>query len=60
MNAGMIALLMENLKTLKLSTMKRDLESCLRQAKQDKLGYDEFLLNLTGAVLMKQVKLIEN
>ncbi len=47
MNAGMIALLMENLKILKLSAMKRDLESCLRQAKQEKLGYDEFLLNLT-------------
>jgi DNA replication protein DnaC len=47
MNAGMNALLIENLKTLKLSAMKRDLESHLRQAKQDKLGYDEFLLNLT-------------
>ncbi|MBW2154780.1 MAG: IS21-like element helper ATPase IstB [Deltaproteobacteria bacterium] len=47
MNAGMKALLMENLKTLKLSAMKRDLESCLRQARQEKLDYDEFLLNLT-------------
>jgi DNA replication protein DnaC len=47
MNAGMNALLMENLKALKLSAMKRDLESCLRQAKQDHCGYDEFLLNLT-------------
>lgn len=47
MNAGMNALLMENLKTLKLSAMKRDLESHIRQAKQDKVGYDEFLLNLT-------------
>ncbi len=47
MNAGMNALLMENLKTLKLSSMKRDFESYLRQAKQDKSGYDEFLLNLT-------------
>ena len=49
MNAGMNALLMENLKTLKLSAMKRDLESHIRQAKQDKLDYDEFLLNLTEA-----------
>ena len=47
MNAGMNALLMDNLKALKLSAMKRDLDSSLRQAKQDKLGYDEFLLNLT-------------
>lgn len=47
MNAGMNALLMENLKTLKLSAMKRDLESHIRQAKQDKVGYDEFLFNLT-------------
>jgi DNA replication protein DnaC len=47
MNAGMKAVLMENLKTLKLSAMKRDLESHLRQANQDKLSYNEFLLNLT-------------
>jgi DNA replication protein DnaC len=47
MNAGMKAVLMENLKILKLSAMKRDLDSHLRQANQDKLSYDEFLLNLT-------------
>jgi DNA replication protein DnaC len=47
MNAGMNALLMENLKILKLSAMKRDLESHIRRARQDKQGYDEFLLNLT-------------
>jgi len=49
MNAGMKAVLTENLKLLKLSAMKRDLDSHLRQANQDKLGYDEFLLNLTEA-----------
>ena len=49
MNAGMKALLFENLKSLRLSTMTRNLQSHLRQAKQDKLGYDEFLLNLTEA-----------
>lgn len=55
MNAGMNALLTENLKILKLSAMKRDLESCLRQAKQDHTGYDEFLLNLTEVeVLYRQ------
>jgi len=47
MNAGMKALLIENLKSLKLSTMIRNLQSHLRQAKQDMAGYDEFLLNLT-------------
>jgi DNA replication protein DnaC len=47
MNAGMKALLNENLKNLKLSTMIRNLAGHLRQAKQDKLSYDEFLLNLT-------------
>lgn len=38
MNAGMKALLMENLKTLKLSTMTRNLKGNLRQAQQDKLS----------------------
>ena len=47
MNAGMKALLNDNLKSLKLSTMIRNLQSHLRHAKQDKLSYDEFLLNLT-------------
>ena len=47
MNAGMKALLIENLKNLKLSTMIRDLNSHLRQARQNQLDYDEFLLNLT-------------
>ena len=47
MNAGMKALLIENLKALKLSAMTTNLDSHLRQARQDKLDYDEFLLNLT-------------
>ena len=47
MNAAMKAMLTENLKSLKLSTMIRNLPGHLRQARQDKLGYDEFLLNLT-------------
>ena len=49
MNAGMKALLIENLKKLKLSTMLRDLESMIRQAKQETLSYEEFLLNLSEA-----------
>jgi DNA replication protein DnaC len=52
MKAGMKAVLMENLKILKLSAMKRDLDSHLRQANQDKLSYDEFLLNLTEAEVL--------
>ncbi len=47
MNAGMKALLIENLKTLKLSTMMRNLQGYLRQAKQEQLSYEEFLLNLS-------------
>ena len=47
MNAGMKALLTENLKSLKLPTMIANLAGHLRQAKQDRLDYDEFLLNLT-------------
>ena len=49
MNPGMKALLIENLKSLKLSTMISNLASHVRQAKQDKLEYEEFLLNLTEA-----------
>ncbi len=49
MNAGMNALLIENLKKLRLSTMIRNLESLIRQAKQEQLSYEEFLLNLSEA-----------
>ena len=49
MNAGMKALLIENLKKLKLSTMIRNLEGLIRQAKQEKLSYEEFVLNLSEA-----------
>ena len=47
MNAGMKALLIDNLKKLRLSTMIRNLSSLVRQAKQEKLSYEEFLLNLS-------------
>jgi len=39
--------LKENLKDLKLSTMARELESHVRQAKESGVGYDDFLLDLT-------------
>ena len=47
MNAGMTAMLMENMKSLRLSTMIKNFENSLRQASESKIGYDEFLLNLT-------------
>ncbi len=47
MNAAMTAMLQENLRFLKLSTMTKNLEHVHRQALENKLGYDEFLLNLT-------------
>jgi len=47
MNAGMKAMLIENLKWLKLPAMINNLDNVLRQSRENKLGYDEFLLNLT-------------
>jgi DNA replication protein DnaC len=49
MNAGIKALLIENLKRLKLSAMIHNLASLVRQANQEKLSYEEFLLNLSEA-----------
>lgn len=49
MNAGMKALLIENLRKLKLSSMIHNLQSFVRQAKQNRLSYEEFLLNLSEA-----------
>ena len=50
MTAAMIGL-RENLKALSLSTAARDLESRIRQAKENGPGYDEFLLDLTTTEL---------
>jgi len=47
MNAGMKAMLTENLKALRLSTMIGNLDNTLRQSRENTLDYDEFLLNLT-------------
>lgn len=47
MKNGTFIELRENLKALTLSTMARDLEGSLRQAREDGTGYDEFLLALT-------------
>lgn len=53
-----LALLMlkENLKALKLSTMARDVEVHLRQAKDSGIGYDAFLAELTGAELQARAE----
>jgi DNA replication protein DnaC len=47
MNAAMNAMLLDNLKLLRLSTMTQNLAAKLRQAKEGKIAYEEFLLNLT-------------
>ena len=47
MNAAMNAVLLENLKALRLSTIIKNLTAELRQAKENKIAYEEFLLNLT-------------
>jgi DNA replication protein DnaC len=49
--AGTLMLLRENLKGLKLSTMGKNLEAHLRQAKQGRISYEEFLLETTTAEL---------
>lgn len=43
--------LLQNLKALKLSTMVRNLDSHLRQAKENSVDYSEFLLGLTEVEL---------
>ncbi len=47
MNAAIKAVLVSNLKSMKLATMLKHLEEKLRQAKEGKISYEEFLLNLT-------------
>jgi DNA replication protein DnaC len=51
MTAGALMELGANLKALNLSTMARNLESPLRQARETGMGYDEFLLELTRTEL---------
>jgi len=43
----MHAILIENLKQLKLSSMTKNIESELRQARENGISYEEFLLNLS-------------
>ncbi len=51
MTVGALIELRANLKALNLSTMARNLEGLLRQAKETGIAYDDFLLDLTGAEL---------
>ena len=51
MKIGALAELQTNLKALNLSTMARNMEGFVRQARETGIGYDEFLLNLTVAEL---------
>jgi DNA replication protein DnaC len=47
MKAAVKIQLLANLKALKLSAMIAHLDGCLRQARDSKEGYEDFLLNLT-------------
>jgi len=47
MNAPVMAALLDNLRSLKLSAMATNLKRQLRQAREEKEDYEEFLLNLT-------------
>jgi DNA replication protein DnaC len=47
MNGAVLAALLGDLKALKLSAMAANLERQLRQAREEKETYEEFLLNLT-------------
>jgi DNA replication protein DnaC len=47
MSPAVRAVLMSNLKTLKLATMLKHFEESVRQSSESKASYEEFLLNLT-------------
>jgi len=47
MNPAVMAALLANLKSLRLSAMAAELDRQVRQAREDKENYEEFLLNLT-------------
>lgn len=48
--------LQANLKALKLTSMIRNLEGSLRQARENGIGYDEFLLDLTDRELQTRAE----
>jgi len=56
MTIGTLIELKANLKALNLSSMVRNLEGQLRQAKESGINYDEFLLDLTAAELQTRAE----
>ncbi len=56
MTVGALIELRANLKALNLCRVARDLEAILRQAKDSGIGYDEFLLDFTGAELQARAE----
>jgi len=56
MTAGTLIELQANFKALNLSSMARNLEGSLRQARESGIGYDEFLLELTAAELQARAE----
>lgn len=51
MKAGVLMELQSNLRALNLSTLARDMEGFLRQAKDNGIDYEDFLLSLTATEL---------
>lgn len=56
MKAGALIELQANLKALNLSSMARNLEGSLRQAREGGIGYDDFLIDLTAAELQTRAE----
>jgi len=56
MNASTKAQLIENLKGLNLSIMAKNLESHVREAKENGTNYEEFLMNLTEVELQTRAE----
>ena len=56
MTIGALIELQANLKALNLSSMIRNLEGSLRQARESGIGYDEFLVELTAAELQARAE----
>jgi DNA replication protein DnaC len=56
MTTGALIELQANLKALNLSSMARNLEGSLRQAREGGVGYDEFLIELTAAELQARAE----
>ncbi len=56
MTAGTLIELQANFKALNLSSMARNLEGSLRQARESGIGYDEFLIELTAAELQARAE----